>query len=672
MIEVWDGSALKSVALGSVDISSKRAVVYNRIASLLAVGRVEAIAGCMEILSKYTGARCAVYVDAHLIGDSVATALAELCTDDGIYRLSTSIGDDPRMIESQTDAATSIAIPQTFGCLVVEYRSARGRHELEKLVPISLYVSQALDLEKKKRDIRANREEIEKVASLARAKDLFLATMSHELRTPLSVMIGNLSMLAHSLKLSDRDSARLTAAITSGGQLSELIGDILDYVKLSAGRLALRIEPTEIRKMLSETVSIFESAFEEREIVFVWSVASSVPHTLMMDAQRTRQILVNFLSNALKFTDSGKVSVHVRARREKKAGASGLRGSVWNVTFAVSDTGCGISRERQPFIFDDFYQLAADQLDGAASGIGLGLAISRRLVNLMEGTISVSSDGETGSTFEFAAPLEESVDIIRAVEQRKDLLRGKHVLIVDDISDNRNYLADLFLRFGCAPFVCSSANDAHMYIDNREFRIDLGVFDVNMPGTNGVDLMRYTVRMRPELPVVALSSVGTDFEGNDIFDYIGTKAIAEHQMLRLVLEAVQKGKRSTVLPSPPQSPETRRILVVEDNQSNADMICDMLDEMGIKHVDVARNGQAALSAVRGADYGVVLMDLKMPVMNGLDATREIKKLPPPHPKIVALTASVMEGDKERCIRAGMQGHLSKPVTIEALRNIMFE
>lgn len=682
-IEIWDGARITSVArdpVTRVNISGKRSIAYNRISCLLSLSRSDAITSCMDVLSEHTGARCAVYrASGQVLGRAVASDLCVLSCNDRACRLSMEIASDPRMVNAETESRVSMAIPLVIdgvlGCLALEFKKEHRKttyvRELEKLLPVALYLSQALDLEEKKRDIREKREEIEKVAGIARAKDVFLATMSHELRTPLSVMIGNLSMLANSLTLNDRDRSRLNAAITSGGQLSELIGDILDYVKLSAGRLSLRLESCDLRKIVHDTVSIFKTAFEEKGIEFVWSIASQVPQMVMADAQRIRQILVNFVSNALKFTDSGTVTVHVRATRGRGAGGSGLHGATWSVRFQVTDTGCGISRERQPYIFDDFYQLAADQLDGSASGIGLGLAISRRLVNLMKGEISVLSEPGSGSSFEFTVPLEESVDILRVVSQRKELLHGKHVLIVDDIPDNRNYLADVFLRFGCSPFVCSSASDAHMYLENTSFALDFAVYDVNMPGTNGVELMRYTARIRPELPVIALSSIGTDFDGNDVFDYISTKPIAEHQLLRLVLEVVQTGKRvahkamdeldSSV------TPRDARVLVVEDNKSNLDMICDMLEEIGIHSVDVARNGREAVEAVRGGEYGLVLMDLKMPVMNGLDATREIKKLAPPHPRIIALTASVMETDKDRCLRAGMQGHISKPVTIESLR-----
>ncbi len=512
------------------------------------------------------------------------------------------------------------------------------------------------------------------------AKSEFLARMSHEIRTPMNGVMG-MSELLQATELTPRQRHLSETISHSAEALLHIINDILDFSKVEAGRLELEKVEFGLREAVEETIEIFAARAHAKGLELACAIDLDVPGTVCGDPTRLRQVLINFVGNAIKFTDSGEVIVRVRTVGKD----CGLR-------FEVTDTGIGISEEAQTHIFNAFSQ--ADSFTTRKyGGTGLGLAICRQLAALMGGQVGVHSEINRGATFWFEVELETVADAAPTLTRLPRLnLIGLRALIVDDNASNREILQQHLQSWGVEATAVDTgaAALAALSVEGGP-GFDLGLVDDQMPGTSGIQLAR---RIRENsrwstLRLILLSTrddydAGSD--GASLFTAMLTKPLRRSQLFSCVSRVMTMqdgaapvdvpGNRAPVMPAPAASGARAvgpKILLVEDNPVNREVAVGMLESLGCA-TDAAENGWQAIEAMSAATYDAVLMDCQMPVMDGLTATGEIRRREhnsgAARVPIIALTANAMEGDRERCLAAGMDDFLSKPFTQQQIATLL--
>ncbi len=553
----------------------------------------------------------------------------------------------------------------------------RHQEKLERLVMerTEQLEAQTTFLKEVNDEIRQQREQAEQARSDAeranRAKSVFLATMSHEIRTPMNGVLGMASLLVGTpLNAEQREYADTIRS--SGEALLTVINDVLDFSKIESGNLELDNHSFDLRQCLEEVMDVFSGKATQKELDLVYQIDYQIPAQITGDSHRLRQILLNLIGNAMKFTNKGEIFVAIRLQQ--------AAGDDLTLAVDVKDTGIGIEPDKLSRLFKAFSQVDSSTTR-KYGGTGLGLAISKRLVELMGGSITITSEPGAGSTFSFTFCCQASKESVRQyISCNTAGNDGKRILVVDDNQTNLTILKSQLEQWNLISVLASSGAEALAILNGPE-KFDAVITDMQMPAMDGVSLTREIKAQHHALPVILLSSIGDESKkqyANLFFDVLN-KPVRQQQLCRVIQSALRPATttatrdESSPMPVLPDDFSKRyplRILVAEDNPVNQKLTLRILSKLGYTSVDLAHNGLEAVEKFDEKFFDVILMDVQMPEMDGLEATRLIRTKRYHQPIIISMTANAMQGDRELCLQAGMNDYISKPVKLEALVSVL--
>jgi CheY-like chemotaxis protein len=494
----------------------------------------------------------------------------------------------------------------------------------------------------------------------------FLSACSHELRTPLNGIVGYTQLLLQT-KLDSMQRSYLCSMNQCCTQLLQLINDILDFSKLATGKMKINNECFSINDIVTEVNSALSYRIKEKKQKCCYILSKTLPELIVCDKTKITQILVNLVSNANKFTSiGGRIIVNIWPEDPE------------TILFSVEDNGIGISIQEQEKLFDAFYQV---QESLTKNGSGLGLAICKKLIQLLQGKITVESEKNNGTVFTFSVRYEQYEKFQQQVEHNSKILHNKYILIVDDNIDNRLILSEILFQCFMKPIVCSSAKEGLRLISHESYPFSVGLIDICMPDMSGTDLAQQMKEINPDLPLVALSSLDEPIVSN-CFETILNKPVHKIRLLDCLSRILSKDSITDCVLQPNNEDEEKitarkeaRILVAEDISYNLDMLIKMLENIGYCNIDTVTDGEKAIVKIdneyeRKTPYDILLLDLKMPKIDGFSVAEHIRARGYAYPKIAVLTASVVEADRERCRRLGIKYFILKPINMTHLKIVL--
>ena len=506
-----------------------------------------------------------------------------------------------------------------------------------------------------------------------KAKSAFLAMMSHEIRTPMNGVIGAASLLLGT-ELSSLQEEFVHTIEISGENLLTIINDILDYSKIESGKIELEKTAFNLRECIEDAFDLFMQPAAKKNVELLYYVEPEVPKTFLGDTTRLRQVVVNLLGNAIKFTENGEVTLKINCQTIDEIKRRYL------LQFAIHDTGIGIAEEHKDRLFQAFTQADASSTR-KYGGTGLGLTISRKLTELMGGKIWFESEAGKGSTFFFTVELQ----MTDCIEGQKidhlplEALRGKHALIVDDNKTNRWLLSELLAQWGMLSEAFEHPEKALEHLQNGH-RYDIALIDFQMPDMDGCKLAKEICRIvkEPHMPVIILSSSYEHIPEDPAISARLSKPVKVGKLCDQVLKALAatkiiSGKKETEgTHIQPKKLRNLRVLVAEDNPINQRIAQMMLQRIGCETVVIVADGEEAVAAAMDAQFDVILMDIQMPRMNGIDASRKIREITahPTKPWIIALSAGVMKEEQITALEAGMNEFVAKPLVVAQLEKTL--
>ena len=553
--------------------------------------------------------------------------------------------------------------------VVCLYNNECGYNE-EVIIPLTPYISITQLILKKHKIIQDFKTDF---SDTSFSKDLFMANMSHEIRTPLNGVIGYNQLLMRT-SLTTVQKGYLSSMNECSIQLMQIINDVLDFSKLASGNMIMNSECFRIQEIIDSVRDAMGVRILEKRQHISFNVSSGIPEFIISDKQKITQVIVNLVSNASKFSGiEGKIEVNFSLSKSE------------NIIVSLKDDGIGISEQNQSKIFNTFMQIEESM---HRVGTGLGLAICKKLVELLQGEISVKSSIGNGSTFSFTFKFDTFEDYESMIERDIALLKNKSILVVDDNADNRILLSEILFEWGMNPVMCASPLEALRMALGDRYNFSIGLIDICMPGTTGVELAEQIKEEKPFFPLIAISSTNS-FVSMAHFEKKLDKPLNKIQLFNAIHNVLMKnqtpssylgeaGSETNIHYSNSHSSRyksTSKILIVEDILYNRNLLVNMLENLNYEVIDTAENGELALSMIIQANeenepYDIVLMDIRMPVMSGYNAVLALKKLDIPQPHIVIVSASVMDEDKQKCKNLGIKYFITKPIDMKQLKNVI--